>query len=1020
MCGIAAIFNYRDASPVDRAEMQRYLAYMQRRGPDGQGEWYSPNDHVALGHRRLAIIDLSDSGIQPMTSTSGRSVITFNGEIYNYQELRAQLMARGHQFKSTSDTEVLLALYEEHGESMVDKLRGMFTFAIWDHTKRGLFIARDHLGIKPLYYSDNGKTFRLASQVKALLAGNAIDTAPEPAGHVGYFLWGHIPDPYTLYKNIHALPAGSSVWIDAQGPREIKTFCHLPDLFAHAEQQSSEQGAWGRERAASSKHAASGSLFPAPCSEQEEFLRETLLDSVRHHLIADVPVGVFLSAGLDSTTLAALSAEAGGNLRTVTLGFDEFRGTANDETRLAELAAEHYHADHKTIWVTKKDFQADYDRLLKAMDQPTCDGVNSFFISAAAQAAGLKVALSGLGGDELFGGYPSFWEIPPTVRSLGLFRLLPFIGSGFRRVTAGVLNRYTSPKYAGLLEYGGTYGGAYLLRRGMFMPWELPEILDPEIVREGWKELQTMALLEETTRGIASPHLRVSSLEMNWYMRHQLLRDTDWASMDHSIEIRTPLVDIDVLRRVALLLVSANPPTKHDMAGTPRPPLPAAIRSRPKTGFSVPVRDWLVQENVEMGRDRGLRGWAKLVYNEFTDFAPDQVFPKRAGASNSSARFFTRLSLAIKKPGRRILIFRIGQLGDTIVALPSIRAVRDHFPDAHLALLCDKHPKKSYVLASGLFEGTGLFDEFLYYPVTDPGEIPRPWHLISLLAAIRKARFDTLVYLAPSARTSQQMARDKRFFTSAGIKTFIGMHNLPPFPEKVPGRPLEGTMPEVDWLLSRLVKDGIPIPPPGKAVLDLHLGAVEDKNVSAWLRDLSPDGNRPWIGVGIGAKQPVNKWPVERYGEVISELIRRFDVWPVVFGGPGEQPVADQLIQGWGRGYNAAGTLGVRTAAAALKRCVLFIGNDTGTMHLASAAGVPCVGIYSSRQWPGLWEPYGVERKIFRTDIDCEGCGLSECLVRKNECINTIQPAEVIAACGQILEKKLGTRSREQGVRSTA
>ena len=982
MCGIAAIFNYRDSSPTDRAEMQRYLAYMQRRGPDGQGQWSSPNNAVSLGHRRLAIIDLSDNGIQPMTSLSGRSVITFNGEIYNYKELRADLEARGHTFRSASDTEVLLELYEEYGQAMVDKLRGMFTFALWDHTKRGLFIARDHLGIKPLYYSDNGKTFRLASQVKALLAGNAIDTAPNPAGHVGYFLWGHIPDPYTLYKNIHALPAGSSGWIDARGPREIKTFCHLPDIFASAE---------GR----------AGCPQPAALDE----LREILLDTVKHHLIADVPVGVFLSAGLDSTTLAALSAEAGGNLRTVTLGFNEFRGTANDETRLAELAAEHYHADHKTIWITKKDFQANYDRLIHAMDQPTCDGVNSFFISAAAQAAGLKVALSGLGGDELFGGYPSFWEIPPTVRSLSFFRLLPLAGSGFRRVTAGLLKRYTSPKYAGLLEYGGTYGGAYLLRRGMFMPWELPEILDPEIVREGWKELQTMTILDETTRGIASPHLRISALEMSWYMRNQLLRDTDWASMDHSLEIRTPLVDIEVLRAVAPLLVSASPPTKQDMARTPRPELPGAIFNRPKTGFSVPVRDWLVQENVEMGRDRGLRGWAKLVYNQFIDFAPDQVFPRRTETVTSPLRSSSRLARAIEKPRRRILVFRIGQLGDTIVALPSIRAVRDHFPGAHLALLCDKHPKKSYVLASDLFEGAGLFDEFLYYPVTDPGEIPRPWHLISLLAAIRKGRFDTLVYLAPSARTAPQMARDKRFFTSAGIKTFIGMHNFPPFPKKVPGKPLAGVMPEVDWLLSRLVKDGITVPPPGQAVLDLHLGAVEGKKVSVWLRDLAPDGNRPWVGIGIGAKQPVNKWPVDRYGEVIAELIRRFDIWPVVFGGSEEKPIGEQLIHAWGRGYNAAGSLGVRPAAAALKHCALFIGNDTGTMHLASTAGIPCVGIYSSRQWPGSWEPYGVERKIFRTDIDCEGCGLSECLVRKNECINTIQPAEVITACADILER---------------
>jgi glycosyltransferase involved in cell wall biosynthesis len=349
-------------------------------------------------------------------------------------------------------------------------------------------------------------------------------------------------------------------------------------------------------------------------------LRAALVDSVRHHLVADVPVGVFLSSGLDSTTLAALASESTDRLRTVTLGFEEFRGRPTDETPLAEEVARQYAADHQTIWVTRKDFEQDLHRLLDAMDQPSCDGVNSYFISKTAAEAGLKVALSGVGGDELFGGYPSFHEIPRLVSALRPFRYCRPLGSALRVVTAPFLKRMTSPKYAGLLEYGSSYGGAYLLRRGMFMPWELPRFLDGDFVREGWQRLQTMEGLNNTVKDLRLPNIKVAALELNWYLRNQLLRDTDWASMDHSIEVRTPLVDSDLLQNIGPLIAQALPPGKRDMALTPNRPLPASILNRPKTGFVVPVRAWLLKAfDPAPGSERGLRGWAQEVYSVFSD-----------------------------------------------------------------------------------------------------------------------------------------------------------------------------------------------------------------------------------------------------------------------------------------------------------------------------------------------------------------------------------------------------------------
>jgi asparagine synthase (glutamine-hydrolysing) len=602
MCGIAAIFNYDPSGTgVDRSSLLRMRESMISRGPDGAGEWFASNHRIGLAHRRLSIIDTSSAGAQPMHDIEKTLVIVFNGEIYNYQALRRRLEEKGCRFRSHSDTEVLLHLYREKGEQMVHELRGMYAFALWDEKRQALFLARDPFGVKPLYYADDGKVLRAASQVKALLAGDNVNTSPDAAGHVGYFLWGHVPEPFTLFEGIRSVPAGASMWVDANGAGAPRVFCSVKRILADAETDVRNNVS----------------------AETAGRIREILSDSVRHHLVADVPVGVFLSSGLDSTTVAALAAEANGKLSTVTLGFEEYRGTDRDEVPLAERVACQYGAKHQTIWVREQDFREDAGALMNAMDQPTIDGVNTYFVSKVARQAGLTVALSGLGGDELFAGYPSFKEIPKAVRRLSMFNTMPAVARGFRRVSALFLKRFTSRKYAGLLEYGGRYSGAYLLRRGMFMPWELPGLLDADLVRAGWEKLQPLAQLEETVAGLKSDRLRVAALEMTWYMRHQLLRDTDWAGMAHSVEIRVPFVDATVLRGLAPLLVARHAPGKVEMAQTAAPGLPKEILSRRKTGFSVPIRNWLIATNGIRPQERGLRGWTRYVYDVFTSSRTD-------------------------------------------------------------------------------------------------------------------------------------------------------------------------------------------------------------------------------------------------------------------------------------------------------------------------------------------------------------------------------------------------------------
>jgi asparagine synthase (glutamine-hydrolysing) len=623
MCAVAGVYAYSPSAPaVDHGELRAVRDHMRARGPDGSGEWFSADGRVGLAHRRLSIIDLSDRAAQPMATADGRLVISFNGEIYNYRELRAELQARGKIFITESDTEVLLHLYEEHGSAMLDKLRGMFAFALWDARERALLLARDPFGIKPLYYADDGNTLRVASQVKALLQA-PVDTRPEPAGHAGFFLWGSVPAPWTLYRGIRSLLPGHFMWVREHRVRPPQPYCLVTDILAQA-----------------AAEPAQGS--------QEDALRHiagALRDSVSAHLVSDVPVGVFLSAGLDSAMIASMVAATGVRPRSLTLGFAEQAGTPNDEVPLAERIALQLHTQHATLAVGRADFEAEREKLMCAMDQPSIDGINTWFVARAAASQGIKVALSGLGGDELFGSYPSFREVPMLAKLGRPFAGLPGLGVYVRQLSEPLLRRFTSPKYAGLIEYGGSLGGAYLLRRGLYMPWELPRVMDPDMARDGWRDLQTIARLDDTSaaiRGETCNRLSVSALEMSWYMRHQLLNDADWAGMAHSLEIRTPLVDVRLLKQVAPWIAAHPGSIKRQVAHAAAPELPDILLRKPKTGFTVPVREWLGASSTS---SRGLRGWARTVFDE-------QSAARHSGfRGESQARRVPRVLVSTLAPG---------------------------------------------------------------------------------------------------------------------------------------------------------------------------------------------------------------------------------------------------------------------------------------------------------------------------------------------------------------------------------
>jgi asparagine synthase (glutamine-hydrolysing) len=591
VCGITITYAFGAGAPdVDDDELQRTAEAMRRRGPDGAGSWRSRDGRVGMAHRRLAIIDLSAEAAQPMISGDGRLVIVFNGEIYNHRELRAELEADGARFRTHSDTEVLLQLFERRGASMLDALRGMFAFAIWDGQERRLFAARDPYGIKPFYYSTAGGVFRAASQVKALLAGGGVSAAPDPAGLTGFLLRGVVPEPFTTVRDVQALPAGSSIFVDARGASEPRRFFSIAAELAR------------------------GAQLPAPAEERAAIVREALRESVRHHLVSDVPVGVFLSAGRDSTTIAGMARELGAPLHAVTVGFEEYRDHRADEVPLAREVARSLGISHSVVTLGRDEFHRELPRALEAMDQPSIDGLNSYFVSRAAAQAGMKVALSGTGGDELFGGYSTFRRIPRTVRAASPFRRFSRMGRAFRMLHRAVVpaNQRISPRGAGILEYGGTYEGAYLLRRGVFMPWELPSIIGRELAEEGLRRLDLLGRLRGALEpDPGTPHARVIAMESEFFLREQLLRDIDWASMDHSLEVRVPLVDVGFLRAIAPVIARSAGEGKELLLRSLKTPLPPEVATRRKSGFTLPIRSWLFQEQTRMF---GNREWALELY----------------------------------------------------------------------------------------------------------------------------------------------------------------------------------------------------------------------------------------------------------------------------------------------------------------------------------------------------------------------------------------------------------------------
>ena len=590
MCGIAGAFAWHDMESAVRSVTDA----LRHRGPDdvGMETLRSPEGVMrgTFGHRRLAILDLSSAGHQPMVSADGRYCLTYNGEIYNFRELRTDLESEGANFRGTGDTEVLLAGWVMYGTRILEKLRGMFAFAIWDRNEEKGYLARDAFGIKPLYITESGGAVLFASEIRALLESRCIPRHMSREAVASYLAAGSVAEPLTIIDGVRAVPAGCVVEIaynsvDVSIDRITRFASALP--YGDDTQPGASSGA-------------------AP-------IRDALRDSVSHHLVSDVPLALFLSGGIDSSSVVAVASEVSQTkLDTFTITFAE---SEYSEREPAGLLARHFGTTHHEVALSGSDLLNALPDVFAAMDQPSLDGLNTYIVSRAVRAYGIKVVLSGLGGDELFAGYPSFkrasyaapvWKLPGSLRRMGA-------------AGAGRLDDLRAERLSLLLQHDTAAEGAYNASRTLFGDRYVRSLMS-----HNYRTARSTDAPAEFDTSKLSVQQQVSFYEVNGYMRNTLLRDSDVFSMVHGLELRVPFVDREVARAAFNPANTGKPGRsgpKPLLVDAVKDLLPESVVQRPKQGFTLPFEKWMRNE----------------MFSE-VDSMLSATSPERAGLDHSSVK----------------------------------------------------------------------------------------------------------------------------------------------------------------------------------------------------------------------------------------------------------------------------------------------------------------------------------------------------------------------------------------------
>ena len=559
MCGLIASFN---VGKFNKNSSKISLKHLAKRGPDSEGQW---RDHgVFLGFRRLSIIDLKSRSNQPMNSLCKKFVIVFNGEIYNFKELRKDLLDKGVKFKTNSDTEVILNLFILEGEKMLMKLRGMFSFVIYNKKTKKAFIARDPYGIKPLYYGKTEGGLIFASQVKTILSLKLIENIIDEQAVELFKILGSVPEPNTFFKKIRSVKAGHFIWIKNGKITAYKKWCDIGRVWKFLNSKDSFEK-----------------------DKTESALKNSLEETVKYHLVSEVPVGIFLSGGIDSAVLTGLITQSGfKDLIGITVYFDEYLKTPLHELTAAKKIAEHFRIKHYARKVTKKEFLNDLPKIMNGMDQPTIDGINTWYASKAAAELKLKVVLSGVGGDELFFGYNHFKQIAKFELLLKIFRKVYFFRLIIILIGKLLYLIKNNSKFKFLNNYLDTILNLWILKRSVSCIEDINYN----------KKLKIFSYMQKSMGKLSkNSYLALAELESKLYLRNQLLRDSDWASMCHGVELRTPFVDFHLLNSLKKIIKFFPYCTKSYLLNSVLDKkLPISILKRKKTGFAIPIKSWLL------------------------------------------------------------------------------------------------------------------------------------------------------------------------------------------------------------------------------------------------------------------------------------------------------------------------------------------------------------------------------------------------------------------------------------------
>ena len=552
MCRIAGILNPSLPISETTALVKEMCHLLQHGGPDDEGIYSNEKNHLVLGNRRLALIDLSPGGHMPMSYADNRYWITYNGELYNYPSIKAELSAAGYFFTSSSDTEVILAAFAAWGTNAFRRFNGMFAFALLDTKESVIYLVRDASGIKPLYYAITREGMAFASELRAFAP---LPYLREKSTNWPVYLlaYGHLPEPITTLKEVKPLPKGTFLRFSITDSKwDIETFA----FNNYSEQQGD------REQATTA-------------------IRDSLQQAVQRHLLSDAPIGVFLSGGLDSSIIAILAGKYHqSTLKTLSIDFEEAKYS---EKKYQDLVVQQLNCPNRQQVLSEKEFQENFPGIIKAMDLPGCDGINTWFISKYAKEAGLKAVLSGVGGDELFGGYPSFARI-------NTMNKIESIPSAILKA-----GRYSGSKRIRRLAYLSLGGakGAYLFLRGQFVPSSIAQQLDAS-EKEVWEILEEQPELNNVRQ--LPPGNQASWIETNFYMQNQLLRDSDTMSMAHGIEIRVPFLDREFMSLAMGIKASikyAGKLPKQLLIDSFKNEIPEPVWNRPKMGFTFPFAEWL-------------------------------------------------------------------------------------------------------------------------------------------------------------------------------------------------------------------------------------------------------------------------------------------------------------------------------------------------------------------------------------------------------------------------------------------